>query len=486
MAQRFFASLALGALAGGLACSGSPAGLPPSAPRIDYVDGAIEPLLIGGQAVVLEGFGFGDVQGSGTVQFPRVGGGTVSAAIAAGGWSDRAIRATVPDSASTGSVALTTADGRRLTATVHVLPHVAFDPATLTWQSRSVFQSGPPAGVAIAAGVEPSGSALKVVVYAAGGAEPLSGDSAFLVDSTVALARVAPGGAIGTWKRDSSTRDLPARRAFAALAVANRYNSRFAGRALYVIGGVDAAGRARATVFQSIATSDTALGVFAPIEPLPAPVAGAIAVVRRGRIYVMGGADSLGRPQRNVFVGRVGVNGDIDGWYVQPTLPGPRAYGGGVALDDRVTVFGGISDSARLGGGLDPTASRLAASDGAPVSLASGFFTGSWGATGPVLAEGRSQFATLPVGDVVLLVGGIYASAGANATETIAAPIIDGDSLGDFGGPVGTNTIAGLGGGTLVGPAGTTWMDGDGSFHGLVLGGIDLATLARRDGAWGY
>lgn len=482
MAPRVVASIAFGALAGALACGGSSVGPPPSAPRIDYVDGAIEPVLVRGQAAVLEGFGFGDVQGSGAVRFTRVGGGVVAASIAAAGWSDRAVQAVVPDSATSGALVLTTADGRTLSASVHVLPHVAFDPASLAWQARTAFPRSP-VGVALTAGSEPAGAGLDVVVYAAGGAEPLSGDSAILPDSGVFVARAVPGGAIGPWSRP---RDLPAPRAFAALALANRFNSRYDGRALYVIGGVDSASRARSTVFQSLASADTALGPFTPIEPLPIPVSGAIAVVRRGRIYVMGGADSLGRPQPNVFVGRIGVDGDIDGWYVQPPLPAPRAYGGGVALDTRVSVFGGIGDSAAPGGGLDTLQPRLAAGDGAAVSLLSGFFTGAWAPGGPALPGGRSQFATLALGDVVLLVGGVYASAVTSPVETIAGFVIGRDSLGDFSGPVGTNSIAGLGGGTLVGPAGASWLDGDGSPHGLIVGGIDLATRERRDGAWGF
>ena len=481
MAPRVVASIAFGAVAGALACGGPGVGPPPSAPRIDYVDGAIEPLLVRGQTVVLEGFGFGNVQGSGAVQFTRAGGGVVTATIPAGGWSDRAVQAAVPDNAATGPLLLTTADGRTLSSTVHVLPHVVFDPATLTWEARTAFP-GSPVGVALAAGSTPAGAGLDVVVYAAGGAD-LSGASAILPDSGVWVTRVVPGGALGTWRRP---RDLPARRAFAALAVANRFNSRYSGRALYVIGGVDSAARARSTVYQSLASSDTALEAFAPIEPLPIPVSGAIAVVRRGRIYVMGGADSLGRPQPNVFVGRIGVDGHIDGWYVQPPLPAPRAYGGGVVLDTRVSVFGGIGDSAPPGGGLDTLQPRLAGGDGAALSLFSGFFTGVWASGGPTLPVGRSQFATLVSGDLVLLVGGVYTSAVSSPSETIAGFVIGGDSLGDFSGPVGTNSIAGMGGGTLVGPAGVSWLDGDGSPHGLVVGGIDLATRTLRDGAWGF
>jgi hypothetical protein len=125
------------------------------------------------------------------------------------------------------------------------------------------------------------------------------------------------------------------------------------------------------------------------------------------------------------------------------------------------------------------------------VSLVSGFFTGGWG-TGPaLLPEGRSQFALLDLGTTVLAVGGMYAGAAANSAETLAATV-QGDSVGPFAGPVGTNRIADLSciplqpAGTLIGPAGVTWRESDGRFRGLVVGGIDLATQVRRSCAWGF
>jgi hypothetical protein len=470
-------------LAGVLACSNASSGPTPSTPRIDFIDGAIEPFLVSGQSAAIEGFGFGDTQSNGTVTFPRHGGGTVSAPVIGGGWSNLLITIAVPDSAASGQLTVTTATGGSLTAAVHLLPRVAFDPATLTWQSRTAFPRSP-VGVALTSGMEPAaGGGVRVTLYAAGGAEPLAGDSVLVPDSAVFIARAVPGGQIGSWSRPTN---LPVALSFAAVAFANRYNSRLDAHVLYVIGGIDSSGRAGAAVYQSIATNDTALGAFTPIEPLPAPIAGAIAVVRRGRIYVVGGADSLGRPQPSVYVGRIGANGHIDGWYVQPALPAPRAYGGGVALDHRVVVFGGIADSAPPGGGLVDTLPRLAAADTAAVSLASGFFVGNWAAAGTPLPAARSQFATLMLGNTVLVVGGLYAGALLSPTETLAASIGASDSLGNFTGPAGTNSIVGLGGGTLVGPAGTTWLDADGSPHGLVTGGIDLATRERRDGSWGF
>ncbi len=474
---------------------GAPSGPASSAPRVDYADGALEPILVRGQSVVIEGFGFGAARAGGTVRFPRNGGGTVDATVPdSASWSDRTIRTNVPDGAASGSLAVVTGTGLALKLTVHVLARVAFDPAALTWQPRTAFPRAP-VGVALAAAEFPGGG---TTLYAAGGAEPLGGDSTFLPDSGVYVARAQTGGAIGAWTRQKDTTDatrtrvLPAPRAFAAVAAATPYNSRFSSSALYVIGGIDAAGRPKATVLGASIDASGVTGRFQFLEPLPAPVAGAIAVVRRGRIYVMGGTDSLGRPQQAVYVGRIGVDGHIDGWYQEPPLPAARAYGGGVMLERRAVAFGGVHDSVPPGGGLDPTPTRLATSDTAPLSSASGFLTGAWAGAGALLPEGRSQFATLNLGSVVLVVGGMYPSVATSPAEVLAAGIPAGgggggsDSLGPFSGPVGTNTIAGQGGGTLVGPTGIAWRDADGTWHGALLGGFDLSTRLRKDGVWGF
>ena len=481
-----------------LGCGGDASGPVFATARLDYVDGAIEPILTRGQTVVLEGFGFGATRGSGVVRFARLGGGEADAAVPDSAWSALAITTTVPDSAASGTLAIITAAGRRLTASVHVLPPPSFDPVTLAWQARAPFPRAP-VGVALAAAEFPSGAVLNATLYAAGGAEPFdnSGQIVMLPDSGVYVARANGGGAgaITAWVRQRDTTDgtltrvLPVPRAFAAAAVATRYNSRLPGSALYVIGGIDTAGRAQATVLGADVTADSVSRRFIFLEPLPAPVAGAIAVVRRGRIYVIGGTDDQGQPQQAVYVGRIGVDGHIDGWYQQPALPGPRAYGGGVVRDGRVIAIGGVADSVPPGGGLDATPQRLVTSDTAPLSLVSGFFTGPWGSGPTLLPEGRSQFALLDLGNAVLAVGGMYAGAATNAAETIAATVM-GDSVGTFTGPVGTQIwdqpCGAVGAGTLVGPAGVTWREADGTPRGLVLGGIDLVSELRRGCVWGF
>ncbi len=478
------------------ACTGNttgPIGSPPAG--LDYVDGAIEPIVERGSPVVIQGYGFGVVQGAGAVRFARLGGGEIAAVVAdSTAWSDATIRVAVPDSAVTGTLSVTTAVGRRVAATVHVLPRVPFVPASLDWQHRTAaaFPQAP-VGVALGVAEVPVGAALTITLYAAGGAEPLvnGADTTVAPDSGVYVAHAQPGGALGAWVRQTDVSDptrshaLPAPRAFAAAAVATRYNSRFFGTALYVVGGLDSAGVPQSTVYAADVSSDSVVSRFVPVEALPAPVAGAIAVVRRGRVYVIGGTDSTGRPRQTVFVGRIGLDGHIDGWYAAPMLSGPRAYGGGVVFDDRAIAFGGVADSVPPGGGLDASPIRLASSDTAPTSVLSGFVTGAWAPGAALLPQGRSQFATLDAGNTILLVGGMYAGAGANAAETLAADVV-GDSLGPFTTVATASTIWGQGGGTLVGPAGVTWRDADGTRHGIVLGGMDLVTRLRTAGVWGF
>jgi hypothetical protein len=91
---------------------------------------------------------------------------------------------------------------------------------------------------------------------------------------------------------------------------------------------------------------------------------------------------------------------------------------------------------------------------------------------------------------ILLVVGGMYAGASTNAAEMLAATVVN-DSVGLFTGPVGTNRIADLmcqaePAGTLVGPAQVTWQEADGTRRGLLVGGLDLVTQARRSCAWGW
>ncbi|HXE83492.1 MAG TPA: hypothetical protein VN513_09190 [Gemmatimonadales bacterium] len=446
-------------------------------------------MLTRGEEFVIEGFGFGDT--AGLVLFTRIGGGTIERPVADSLWSPFAIAFTVPDSAAAGHVgfAIETAAGVRVSATINVLPRAPLDPATITWVSRGTFP-GASSGIALTKAQFPGIGTLPTSLYAVGGAEPPAMVPDSITGRRVYVARVTTGGAgaIGAW--NTGGRLLPAARAFATAVVGTPFNSRFRGNALYVIGGLDSVGRAQSSVFAADVTPDSVNNPFTPLEPLPAPRAGAIAVIRHGRIYVLGGTDTLGRPQSTVFTGRIGATGHIDGWFTQPALAGPRAYGAGIAREGRVVAIGGVADSVPPGGGLAAGSQRLVTGDTAAVSTLSGFFTGGWGVGPGLLPEGRSQFALFDLDSIVLVVGGMYAGAATNSAEMLAATVVN-DSVGPFEGPVGTNRISDLmcqidPAGTLVGPAQVTWQEADGTRRGLLVGGLDLTTQARRSCVWGW
>jgi hypothetical protein len=459
---------------------------PRSTISLDAIDGAVEPLLAPGQRFLIEGFGFGSDPG--LVRFAAAGGGEAAATLVE--WADRQITAVVADDAVSGDLTLVLPGGVRAASRVHVVPAAPFNPATFSWTSRTDLPVSP-FGVALAVAEYFGIPDARPTIYAAGGAEPVGGDSLMAPDSGVHVTRADAEGAIGAWTRQRDDgdperhRSLPVTRAFAAAAVATRYTSRVTGGVLYVIGGINAAGRAQSSVFAANVGPDSVIGRFVAIEPLPVAVWGAIALVRRGRVYVVGGADTVGRPQRRVFVGRIGTDGHIDGWYEQPKLPAPRALGGGVVLDRGMAVFGGVSDSVPPGGGLDAGPPRLVTSDTAPLSPLSGFFRGPWTGGPALLPEGRSQFATLLVGDHVLVVGGMYAGAATNSDETLAARLWA-DSVSGFVPAPGAAPIFLQGGGTIVGPAGVSWRGSDGRYHGLVVGGMDLVTRLRTARCWGF
>ena len=470
-----------------ISCGGD-SSQPSTSVHIDYVAGAIEPVLTRGEEFVVEGFGFGDAPGS--VLFTRIGGGTIETPVADSLWSPFAIAATVPDSAAAGRVGfgIETPAGTRVSATINVLPRTTIDPATLTWVSRGIFP-GATSGIALTKAQFPGIGTLPTTIYAVGGAEPPAMVPDSISGRRVYVARASAGGAgaIGAW---NSSRLLPSARAFATAVVGTPFNSRFRGNALYVIGGLDSAGRAQASVFAADVTPDSVSAPFITIEPLPAPRAGAIAVIRHGRIYVLGGTDTLGRPQSTVFTGRIAATGHIDGWFTQPALTAPRAYGEGIAREGRVVAIGGVADSVPPGGGLAAGTQRLVTGDTAALSTLSGFFTSGGGVGSALLPEGRSQFALFDLDSIVLVVGGIYAGAPTNSAEMLVAAVVD-DSVGSFTGPVGANRISDLTcltepAGTLVGPAQVTWQEVDGTRRGLLVGGLDLATQARRSCAWGW
>src|SRR2546427_3923213 len=64
------------------ACGGTSGPPAPASPRIDYVDGAVEPIVARGPAAVIEGFRVGATQSAGGGTLAAAGGGTLAPPLA--------------------------------------------------------------------------------------------------------------------------------------------------------------------------------------------------------------------------------------------------------------------------------------------------------------------------------------------------------------------------------------------------------------------
>jgi hypothetical protein len=95
--------------------------------------------------------------------------------------------------------------------------------------------------------------------------------------------------------------------------------------------------------FTADGTASTRADAYAPagdtwrrLPDLPLAVHHAMAAGAQGRLYVLGGYGSEGRPQRTAFV----LAGDT--WQPLPPLPFPRAAAGTAVVDGRIVVAGGV------------------------------------------------------------------------------------------------------------------------------------------------
>lgn len=460
------------------ACGGdvAPVIAPPPA-SLDLANGAAFPLLWVGQRVVLQGLGFGERQGNGLVEFSAAGGGTVTAPVDSAEWSDRFITTSVPDGAASGVIRVVTDGGTRLSLSAGIVSAPSFDPASLEWSPRTSLPAAG-TGVAAAVGQRLDGSALRTFVFLAGG-------TAVGESTQVYVGFADDAGVIGDWQ---VRRALPDPRAHAALIVATPHSSRRgAGPALYIIGGANAAGEAISSVLAAgVTLPEASVGPWVSVATLPEALVAPRAVLANGNIYVTGGTDGAGRPSDATFVARIRADGALEGWFPGPTLPVPHAYHGAVPLDTQLAVFAGVADTLAAPLKLDTLSPRRADAAYTFVSGKSGFFTTAlWVDQGAAFPAARSHLATLRAGPFVLAVGGLYPGVGESLAEALAAPI-ETAGLGTFGGPVGTNSIAALGGGVLVGATGVSWHAADGRAHGLVIGGVDLLTGAATGGVWGF
>ncbi len=148
--------------------------------------------------------------------------------------------------------------------------------------------------------------------------------AAFLAFAGIAAPAQAPG-----WRLAAP---MPAPRAEVAAAVV-------AGE-IVVVGGFVEDGSSSSRVDAYSPTSNR----WRRLPDLPVQVNHSMATASRGRLYVMGGYGSEGRPLRDAYV----LSGNS--WTKLPDMPGSRAAAGAAAVSGRIYVAGGVTDEGRIGG----------------------------------------------------------------------------------------------------------------------------------------
>ena len=460
------------------ACGGSSGPTAPSGPPVvALVNGAALPSGTVGATVVIQGTNFGTSQtaASGHVVFSTTGGGRDTATITSSGdWTNLLIVTTVPTGVPTGKDTLfvETSGGMSAPVVFTVVAKVQFSPSTVSWVATTSLPVGL-SGHAVAAATLP-GVVPTSVVYVAGGA-----DSTNAPRDSVLYATVSASGALGAWTK---TMGLPANVAFAAAVVATPENSPVTGSSyLYILGGDSTAGgKPVATVYRGTLGATGAVTGWSPTTTLPAAVHSAGAVIFNGSVYVVGGSGSGNAPVATVYRSAVQSDGTLGAWQSLASLPFARSYFGFGINGTFLYALGGDSGAVTPN---DSTLKTSAISDVvyAAIDVHTGNLTASgWTTNANKLKKAVNKHTTVTAVGNVLVTAGLYTGATTGSTEESYAALNTDGSTGAFNGATGANTISSAGGGNLFNHAAVGYLDANGAFHVLVVGGDDVNTPTKK------
>jgi hypothetical protein len=465
------ATLALAACGGD---STGPSGLS-GPPVLADINGATQPSGPTGSTVVLDGQNFGATQGSATVLFSNGAGGTVPAFIASpADWSNTFIVTTVPASAATGPVVVTTALGTSNSITFTLTQNAAFNPSTIMWTATNALPTGLSGHAAAFA--ELHGTTTTRAVYVIGG-----GDNSNAPVTSVYLATVGGSGTLSSW---SPTAVLPKALAFSGAAVATPANSRATAPGyLYVIGGAtDAGGQPSTTVYLGTLAADGTVSSWVETTALPVPLHSTGAVIFHGDLYVAGGSTDGNAPASAVYRSRIDTSGALGAWQNEAELPFARAHAGLGVFGGYLVTFGGDSGAVAPNTG-SLSASAIADVASARIDLRTGDLTSAgWTTNVNKLKKDVTKHTAVVAGGDVLVTAGLYNGASTGSTEETYAQFNSDGTVGSFNGATGSNTISSIGGGNLFNHAALGYTDGNGALHVLVVGGDDVNTPGTKHG----
>lgn len=447
------------------------------APQLDFVNAATKPAGNLGSTVILEGDAFGDVQGSGTVEFSNGAGGTVVAPITAPlDWTNTFIVTTVPSGAQSGPVFVTTATGESNSLDFIVTQNAAFSPSTIFWTETTSLPE-PLSGLsALYVPIDDDAGTTVQRAYVIGGTR-LDGT----LSGQIHHARIQAGGGLDPWVSATS---LTEPRAFSASVAATPFNSKVPGSGrIFTLGGIGENGEPSSTV--SSMELDVDGNLAAPVEatPLPAPLHSAGALVFRSHVYVTGGMTAGGLPVTSVYRSAIDTLGALGEWETLQSLPAPRGYHGFQAFGGYLYVVGGDTGSVPPQEGMDAAdQSRLDEVLYVRINLRNGDLLDGWTSNPSKLGKARSKHAALVAGGNMFVSSGLYSAAKTGSSENTYAQINSDGSVSSFGGATGSNTLLSVGAGNLFNLAAFSYVDGAGVAHVMILGGDDVNDPGQRSG----
>ncbi|MBI4248989.1 MAG: hypothetical protein HY611_05755, partial [Elusimicrobia bacterium] len=159
------------------------------------------------------------------------------------------------------------------------------------------------------------------------------------------------------------------------------------GGALYVIGGKDAGGTARADVFYAAINADGSLGAWHVAKSLPQARSGHSALVFHNRIYVLGDSSGL-----TPYFALIAPDGTLGDWKPATNLAAAFSYTASAAANNRLYVIGGV--------GRNEVYSAAVSSSGA---------LGAWNAM-TALPQARERHSAVVLNNRLYVIGG-YAGA---------------------------------------------------------------------------
>jgi hypothetical protein len=445
-------------------------------PVVTAVNGATLPSGPIGGTVILEGQNFGSTQGAGTVLFSNGSGGTVTATIAAvGDWSATFIVTAVPVGAATGDLVVKTSGGTSAPVTFTVTQNAPFSPSTVSWTSTTPLPIGLSGHAAVFAEIHGPSTTTRVV-YVIGGA-----DSTATPVDTVFYGTVGASGTINAW---TATTSLPKSRAFHRAVFASPSNSKASGAGyLYVLGGATtAAGQPSDSIFRGSLAADGSVTGWAFAGTLPLPLHSFGVAIFLGNLYVWGGATTGNVPTAATYRAPIESDGSLGAWLAQASLPFHRAYFGFGAFAGFLYAFGGDSGTVTPNDSTAIGNTRISDVEYARIDPQTRNLTAAGWSLGPNhLTKAVVKHTTVVAGGNVLSTAGLYNGASTGSTEEAYAQLQSDGSTGSFNGATGANTINSAGGGNLFNHAATGYVDGNGAFHVLIVGGDDVnAPGAKR------